>query len=113
VIVFGIVKLLFALATLVAFVWFGANVSLGSRTLFEHLQAIGQTHETRDLLEGTRESARPFTKPILDGVRRRLASAGHALGEAAADGGAPPSDEVPVGDRLRLRRLLDDRHAAR
>lgn len=108
-----IIKLLLGLATLVAFVWFGANVSLGSRTLFEHLQAIGKTHETRDLLEGTRESARPFARPLLDSVRQRLARAGHALEGSSPDAGVAPSDEISDADRKRLRKLLDDRHAAR
>ncbi len=108
-----IIKLLLGLATLVAFVWFGANVSLGSRTLFEHLQAIGQTHETRDLLEGTRESARPFAGPLLDGVRQRLARAGHVLEGASPDAGVAPSEEISDADRKRLRKLLEDRHASR
>ena len=48
----GIVKLLLAIFALIVFVWFGANVPLGSRTLFQHLQAIGRTRETRKLLDG-------------------------------------------------------------
>jgi hypothetical protein len=108
-----IIKLLLGLATLVAFVWFGANVSLGSRTLFEHLQAIGQTHATRDLLEGTRQSARPFARPILDSVRQKLARAEHVFEGASPDAGVAPSDEISDADRKRLRKLLDDRHASR
>lgn len=114
-----LIKLLLGLATLVAFVWFGANVSLGSRTLFEHLQAIGQTHEARDLLEGARDSARPFTRPLLDSVRKRLASAARAPSATSPDAGigsrsgAPPSDEISGTDRQRLRKLLEDRHASR
>ena len=50
---FRLIKLIVALVGLAAFVWFGANVPLGSRTLFEHLQAIGRTHETQELLDGT------------------------------------------------------------
>src|SRR5213075_1873455 len=66
--VFKLAKLLIGVVALAAFVWFGANVSLGSRTLFEHLQAIGRTRETKDLLDGTREKA----KPLVDSVRRKL-----------------------------------------
>jgi len=66
--VFRLIKLLLGLAALAGFVWFGANVPLGSRTLFQHLQAIGRTRETQDLLDGTRESA----KPLMDSVRRRV-----------------------------------------
>lgn len=111
---FRIIKFLVGMASLAAFIWFGANVHLGSRTLFEHLQAIGRTRETQDLLEGTRESA----KPLVDGVRKRLGgvTATNQTTEsvkAAADGGAPPHDEISQADRQRLRKLLETGHASR
>lgn len=100
---FRLIKLLVGLAALAGFVWFGANVPLGSHTLFEHLQAIGRTRETKDLLEGTRESARP----LMDSMRRK---AQEALGEKVmampADGGAPPSEEVSDDDREQLKKVL-------
>ncbi len=111
---FRIFKFLIGMASLAAFVWFGANVRLGSRTLFEHLQAIGRTRETQDLLDGTRESA----KPLVDGVRKRLAG-GTATNQttgsakAAVDAGAPPDDEISPADRQRLRKLLEAGHASR
>lgn len=103
--VFRIFKLLVGLAGLALFVWFGANVRLGSRTLFQHLQAIGRTHETQDLLEGTRQSA----KPIIDSVRKRLgggASAETDPDKVVPDGGAAPADEISDTDRHRLRKML-------
>jgi hypothetical protein len=103
--VFRLLKLLMSLAGLALFIWFGANVSLGRRTLFEHLQAIGHTRETHELLEGTRQSA----KPLLDGVRRRLAGGGAAdehPSTAPADGGVAATDQVSETDRKHLRRLL-------
>jgi len=100
--VFRLIKFLVGVAVLAGFVWFGANVPLGSRTLFEHLQAIGRTRETRDLLDGTRESA----KPLMDSVRRKLAQ--EALGEKVLppDGGVPPADDVPESDRDQLKKVL-------
>jgi len=103
---FRLLKLVVGLAGLVLFVWFGANVPLGSQTLFQHLQAIGRTRETQDLLDGTRESA----KPIVDGVRRRLA---HDPVAVVPDAGAPPSEQITETDRQRLRKLLGGEHAAR
>ena len=105
---FRLIKLLLGLAALAGFVWFGANVPLGSRTLFQHLQAIGRTRETKELLDGTRETA----KPLVDSVRRK---AQEALTEKVAvlpgDGGAPPAEEVSDGDRQELKKVLGGAHA--
>jgi hypothetical protein len=111
---FRIIKFLMGMVSLAVFVWFGANVPLGSRTLFEHLQAIGRTRETQDLLEGTRQSA----KPLVDGVRKRLGGAtatNETTGsvKAAADAGARPDDEISETDRQRLRKMLGTGHASR
>ena len=38
---FRLLKLCMSLAAFLVFAWFGATVKLGSRTLFEHLHAIG------------------------------------------------------------------------
>jgi len=100
---FKLVKILAGLVGLVAFVWFGANVSLGSQTLFQHLQAIGRTRETQDLLDGTRDKA----KPLVDSVRRKLAhEATQSLGAADAGAAATPTDDIPESDRQRLKKLL-------
>lgn len=105
---FRLIKLLLGLAALAGFVWFGANVPLGSRTLFQHLQAIGRTRETQDLLDGTRESA----KPLMDSVRRRAEEALHDKAVVPADGGAPPAEEVSDSDRQELKKVLGGAHAA-
>lgn len=113
---FRLIKLLIGLVGVALFVWFGANVPLGSHTLFEHLQAIGRTRETQDLLDGTRQSA----QPLVDNVRRRLggtaaesnddATAAHAPtpNRAHPDAG-PPTDEITEPDRRELRRVLGAR----
>ena len=111
-----LLKLVLALVGVGAFVWFGANVALGSHTLFEHLQAIGRTSETKDLLEGTREKARP----IVDDVRRRIAKVAADKDEPPAGGGgtaattgAPPAEEISDKDRQHLRKLIGPGHASR
>ena len=104
---FRLIKLLLGLAALAGFVWFGANVPLGSRTLFQHLQAIGRTRETKDLLDGTRETA----KPLMDSVRRRAQEALNDKGAVLpADGGAPPAEEVSDNDRQELKKVLGGAH---
>ena len=75
---FRLIKLLISLAALAGFIWFGANVQLGNRTLFGHLQAIGQTREAHELVEGTKDSARP----LVEEAGRRLARRGDSTGVA-------------------------------
>ena len=105
---FRLIKFLLGLAALAGFVWVGANVPLGSRTLFQHLQAIGRTRETKDLLDGTRETA----KPLVDSVRRRAQEAlNEKVAVLPADGGAPPAEEVSEGDRQELKKVLGGAHA--
>jgi hypothetical protein len=107
---FRILKLVIGLAALVAFVWFGANVPLGSQTLFQHLQAIGRTRETQDLLDGTRRSA----QPIVDGVRKRLGgnNAEDDSLKTQPDAGGPPAEQISQADRQRLRKVLGAGHQA-
>lgn len=105
---FRLIKLLIGVALLAAFVWFGANIPLGSQTLFQHLQAIGRTRETKDLLDGTRESA----KPLMDSVRRKLADSTTGPAALPDGGGAPPSEEVSRADKQRLKKLLAGEHRA-
>ena len=55
---FTLLKLGVSIVALLAFAWFGMTFKLGSRTLFEHLHAIGQTKESQELVDGTREAVR-------------------------------------------------------
>lgn len=102
---FRLFKLLVGLVGLAAFVWFGANVPLGHHTLFEHLQAIGRTRETQDLLEGTRETA----KPLVDSMRRKLAheSSGSQMTPPDAGVAVRPADDISESDRTHLKKLLE------
>jgi hypothetical protein len=86
--VFRLLRLLISLAMLGAFVWFGMTVKLGDKTLFEHLSAIGQSKETKDLVEGTKEAA----KPVWDHVEKKISH----------DGGV--TEHHSAGDRRALRR---------
>lgn len=108
-----LIKLLLALAALVAFIWFGANIPLGSRTLFQHLQAIGKTQETQELWEGAKDSA----EPLIDGVKRRLAGQGDeekkSRGGQPDAGAAPPSETISTADRQKLRKVLGSEQARR
>ena len=65
---FRLIKLAIGLVGLMAFAWFGITVKLGERTLFQHVRAIGQTKESQELVDGTRQAA----GPLVDDVRRRF-----------------------------------------
>jgi hypothetical protein len=115
---FKLLKILLGMCCLAGFVWFGANIPLGSRTLFQHLQAIGKTRETQDLLDGTKESA----KPLVEGVKRRLGGsnaenvADVSPGQKATavpDGGVAPDDRISESDRESLRKVLGAKTATR
>lgn len=96
---FRLIKLGVALVGFVAFAWFGATVKLGSQTLFEHLHAIGQTKESQELVDGTKQAA----GPLMDDVRRRIGSKSET---AAAPDAGPPEERVSASDQHQLRRLI-------
>jgi hypothetical protein len=102
-------KLLAFVALFAGFCWFGTTVQLGAHTLFGHLHAIADTKESRDLLDGTKESA----KPLVDDVRRRIAGVPEPKAAAGAtpDGG-PPQENVTASDRRRLRKLISSTERA-
>ncbi|HSZ81216.1 MAG TPA: hypothetical protein VLA14_02985 [Polyangia bacterium] len=117
---FRLLKLCVSLAAFLVVAWFGATVKLGSRTLFEHLHAIGQTKESQELVDGTKQAA----EPLVDDVKRRighgekgeLADKAHEaqLPALSPDAGAAQDDFSPT-EKRQLRRLLGvaERHASR
>ena len=88
---FRLLRLVISLAMLLGFIWFGMTVKLGSKTLFEHIAAIGKSKETKDLVEGTKEAA----KPVIERVEHK----------ASRDGGAP-LDQHDTAGRRALRREI-------
>jgi len=111
---FRLLKLGVGLCGLVVFAWFGLTVKLGSQTLFQHLRAIGQSKESHDLMDGTREAA----GPLVDDVRRHIA--GHEGAQSGSKAGSKvatkddakqaadeaPEEHVSPSDRQALHRLI-------
>lgn len=64
---FGFIRFLFSLVIFAIVVWFAVTVPLGSRTLFGHLRAIGQTEAAHELAEGTKQEARKVAERLLSG----------------------------------------------
>jgi hypothetical protein len=84
-------RFIFYLALLIAFVWFGATVKLGDKTLFQHVRAIWHSPETQDLKRGVEDTARPAVNKLEHGAREGYraitsdgsdGSAGSAMGSA-------------------------------
>ena len=101
---FTLLKLGVSLIALLVFAWFGMTFKLGSRTLFEHVHAIGQTKESQDLVDGTREAA----GPLVDDVRHHIGK-GEGGGKPAPmsrDAGAP-QERLTASEQRQLRYLLD------
>jgi hypothetical protein len=105
---FTLLKVGASLVALLAFAWFGMTFKLGSRTLFEHLHAIGQTKESQDLVDGTRHAA--------DDVRHRIGGKDEpGRGEPGDDRRPPPMardagaplERLSSSEQRQLRYLLD------
>jgi hypothetical protein len=60
----GLVRFLFSIVMLLAFVWFAVTVPLGKRTLWGHVHAIFGTQEAKDLAEGTKEEAEKVARKV-------------------------------------------------
>jgi hypothetical protein len=101
---FRLIKLAIGLVGLMAFAWFGITVKLGERTLFQHLRAIGQTKESQELVDGTRQAA----GPLVDDVKRRIGSHDQdgPLPAVPHDAGAP-QERLSSSEQRQLRALLD------
>lgn len=101
---FTLLKVGASLVALLAFAWFGMTHKLGSRTLFEHVHAIGQTKESQELVDGTRRVA----GPLVDDVRHRIGKdeGGDRPSPTVRDGGSP-QERLTASEQRQLRYLLD------
>ena len=100
----GLLKLFFGLACLAAFAWWGLTVPLGERTLFGHLQAIGQSKESQELVRGTKQKVGDLTKRLQDDDQDEDQADNRGEGQGDDNAGAkkstdpkrpPKADEKP------------------
>jgi hypothetical protein len=99
---FRLIKLGIGLTGLVLFAWFGLTAKLGSQTLFQHLRAIGQSKESQQLVDGTREAA----GPLVDDVRRRIGGQPVTARAHEQPDAGPPEERVSTSERQALHRLI-------
>jgi hypothetical protein len=95
---FTLLKLGAGIVALLAFAWFGMTYKLGPRTLFEHLHAIGQTKESQEFVDGTRQAVRRGVSNEAGPVDRPP--------PVSRDAGAP-LERLSSSEQRQLRYLLD------
>lgn len=83
----GLIRSLLTLAFVVAFVYVGAFVQLGDRTLFQHVARIWKTDETKELVDGVKETSEPMVERLRRGFRA-------GLEEARRDGDGGPAPDA-------------------
>jgi len=107
--VFRLLRLIFVLGGLGAFIWFGMTVRLGEQTLFEHIQAIWKTQESQDLMRGTKEKMGNLvdraTDKVVKGVAKNAPGQVNSHGENSGEE-TPPREDLPSKDRKALRGLI-------
>jgi hypothetical protein len=88
------------------------TVRLGDRTLFEHVQAIWKTHESQDLLRGTKEKVGDLVDRASEKVVRGVAKNAPGQDQGArrerrrTSPAKPPLEELPAKDRKALRGII-------
>jgi len=105
---FRFLKLVIYLAVLAAFIWFGTTVELGHRTLFGHIQSIWKTHESQELVDGTKgkvgELVDRASDKVTKGIGKSVTAPANSRGEEQQ--GAKPMEDVQAEDRKTLRELI-------
>jgi hypothetical protein len=75
------------------------TVPLGTKTLAQHIDTIGETPQARALLDGTRQTINPALQEARDRVLGEYVEAPtHLAGEASQQ--EPESSPPPRGDRV-------------
>jgi hypothetical protein len=105
-----LLRLLVYLAVIVAVAWFGSTVKLGRYTLFDHIQNIWKTHESQELVDGTKgkvgELVNRASDKVVKGVGQSVTAPATSRGEAADQPGERPMEDVENEDRRTLRELI-------
>jgi hypothetical protein len=112
--VFRLLKLALFLGLLGAGTYYGMTVRLGDRTFFQHVRAIWETKETKDLRRGAKQKVSGLvdeaTDGVVKGVARNAPSKVSMRGDATAGETAvptqPPQEHLTPEDRKALRNII-------
>ena len=88
-------KLIVSLLVLAAVAYFVTMVPMGQKTIWQHLQSIAGTPESKELVEGVKKTAQEV-------IHKTTGEAGEEAGEAARK----VKDDLTPDDRKKLRKLL-------
>lgn len=107
---FRLLKLALYVAAIAGFIWFGTTVKLGQRTLFQHLRNIWHTHESQELVDGTKgkvgELVDEASDKVAKGVGKNVTAPASSRGETPEPKAKWPMEEVESEDRRTLRELI-------
>jgi hypothetical protein len=105
-----LLKLVVYLGAIVGFIWFGTTVKLGQRTLFQHVRNIWHTHESQELVEGTKGKVGELVEEASDKVVNRVGQGVTAPATSRGETPEPkeewPMEDVESEDRETLRGLI-------
>jgi hypothetical protein len=102
-VLFKLLKLGVGVACLGALAWVAFTVPVGKRTLWEHGVAIGKSKESKELVQGTKDTVSDLKKKIIPGVEAK-----EPPKQAAKKTAEKPSREhLSSADRKEMRRLLE------
>jgi hypothetical protein len=112
--VFRLLKLILLLGLIGAGVYYGTTVPLGDRTFYQHLRAIWETKETKDLRRGTKDKVGGLvddaTDKVVKGVSERAPGKVLMRGDGTKDENAvpsqPPQENLSPEDRKALRNII-------
>jgi hypothetical protein len=112
--VFRLLKLVLFLGLIGAGVYYGTTAKLGDRTFYQHLRAIWETKETKELRRGTKETVGGLvddaTDKVVKGVAERAPGKVIMRGDNTKDENAvpaqPPQENVSPEDRKALRNII-------
>lgn len=94
------IRNLFITALVLSGLYAAATVPLGERTLAEHIKAIGQTQEAKDLISGTKSKLGPTASKIkdkvIDEVKESMGKVQKEVLEQAAANQPAPTKNAPV-----------------
>lgn len=94
------IRTLISLAVIAGAVWFSFSVRLGPKTLAQHLDAIGETPEAKELMNGARDSV----NPALEEAKQRV------LGEQVEAPTYIQDGEIPAATVSTPRQPSDSQH---
>lgn len=98
-----LLRTLLSLTFLLVLVYIGATVKLGNRTFFGHVSRIWASEETKDLVDGVKETSGPMMRKVERGVKAGIEEASKPDGELDGKPDSKPDskDDQPAPEPAR------------